>query len=163
MARALLGKPSILILDEPSGGLDPRGVVLIRNRIKEMRSKGSTIFISSHILSEIQAVCDRVGIIDRGVLVAKDTVSELRKKLNLKPKMTVELENMSDDIITAVEKIDGLDDVKVINKIINVVCAPKIRAKVILAIASAGGNIINLHTTEPSLEEVFMKFTEGNQ
>jgi ABC-2 type transport system ATP-binding protein len=139
MARAVLGNPPILILDEPSGGLDPRGVILIRDKIREMKKKGSTIFVSSHILSEIQALCNRVGIINNGVLVAKDTVSHLRKK------------------------VKGVDDVQVINKIINIVCESKIRAKVIIAIAKADGNIINLHTTEPSLEEVFMKFTEAKQ
>ena len=160
MARAVLGSPPILILDEPSGGLDPRGVVLIRDKIKEMREKGSAIFVSSHILSEIQAVCDRVGIINHGVIVAEDTVTELSNKLNLKPKMTVELENISDKIAKAVKDIEGIADVQVINKILNVICDSKLRAKVILAISSAGGNIINLHTSEPSLEEVFMKFTE---
>ena len=163
MARAVLGNPPILILDEPSGGLDPRGVILIRDKIREMKKKGSTIFVSSHILSEIQALCDRVGIINNGVLVAKDTVSHLRKRLNLKPKLTVELEDMTDKVVESVKKVEGVDDVQVINKIINIVCESKIRAKVIIAIAEADGNIINLHTTEPSLEEVFMKFTEAKQ
>jgi len=163
MARAVLGNPPILILDEPSGGLDPRGVILIRDKILEMKNKGSAVFVSSHILSEIQAVCDRVGIINHGVIVAKDTVSELRKKLNLKPKLTVELDKMSDAIVDAVKKVKGIDDAQIINKIINVICDSRLRAKVIIAIAKAGGNIINLHTTEPSLEEVFMKFTEENQ
>lgn len=161
MARAVIGNPPILILDEPSGGLDPRGVVLVRDKIREMKNKGTTVFVSSHILSEIQALCDRVGIIDKGVLVAEDTVSKLSKRLNLKPKISVELEKMSDGIVEAVKKIDGIEDVQIINKIINVICDPKKKAKVIVAIEKAGGNIINLHTIEPSLEEVFMRYTEG--
>ena len=161
MARAVIGNPPILILDEPSGGLDPRGVVLVRDKIREMKNKGTTVFVSSHILSEIQALCDRVGIIDKGVLVAEDTVSKLSKRLNLKPKISVELEKMSDGIVEAVKKVDGIGDVQIINKIINVICDPKKKAKVIVAIEKAGGNIINLHTIEPSLEEVFMKYTEG--
>jgi len=128
-----------------------------------MRKKGSTIFISSHILSEIQALCDRVAIINNGILVAKDTVSQLRKRLNLKPKLTIELEEMTDKIVESVKKVEGIGDIQVINKIINVICESKIRGKVIIAIAEAGGNITNLHTSEPSLEEVFMKFTEGKQ
>jgi len=160
MARAILGTSPILILDEPSGGLDPRGVVLIRNKIREMKNKGTTIFISSHILSEIQEICDRVGIINKGVLVAQDTVSGLSKKLNLKPKITVELEKMSNDVVESVKKVQGVDKVERIGKSIDVICDPKTKAKVILAIESAGGNIINLYTREPSLEEVFMRFTE---
>ena len=161
MARAVLGNPPILILDEPSGGLDPRGVVLIRDKIKEMRKKGSTIFISSHILSEVQETCDRVGIINKGVLVAKDTVSELSKKMNLKPKITVELENVSNKIAESVKKVKGVDSVKIIGRSLDVICDPKTKAKVIIAIETVGGKIVNLYTREPSLEEVFMRFTES--
>jgi ABC-type multidrug transport system ATPase subunit len=160
MARALLGHPPILILDEPSGGLDPRGVILIRDKIRKARKQGATIFVSSHILSEIQEICDRVGIINRGVLVAKDTVSELSKKLQLKPRLTVELETMTPKVVEAVNKIKGVENIKVINKIININCDSKAKAKVILAIATAGGNIVNLYISEPSLEEVFMRYTE---
>jgi ABC-2 type transport system ATP-binding protein len=161
MARAVLGNPSILILDEPSGGLDPRGVVLIRDKIREMKRKGATVFVSSHILSEVQAVCDRVGIIDKGVLVAEDTVSKLSKKLNLKPRISVELEEISDRVVGAIKKVEGVDEIIVEGKRIDVICDSKTKAKVILAIATAGGNIMNLHTKEPSLEEVFMRYTEG--
>jgi ABC-2 type transport system ATP-binding protein len=161
MARAMLGNPPLLILDEPSGGLDPRGVILIRNKILEMKKKGTTIFISSHILSEIQSLCDRVGIIHKGILVAKDSVSVLRNKLQLKPKLTLELETISQDVINVVKSMQGVESIEIVNKIINVICSPSLRAKIIVSIESAGGNIINVHTTEPSLEEIFMRFTEA--
>jgi ABC-2 type transport system ATP-binding protein len=161
MARAMLGNPPLLILDEPSGGLDPRGVILIRNKILEMKKKGTTIFISSHILSEIQSLCDRVGIIHKGILVAKDSVSVLRNKLQLKPKLTLELETISQDVINVVKSMQGVESIEIVNKIINVICSPPLRAKIIVSIESAGGNIINVHTTEPSLEEIFMRFTEA--
>jgi len=80
--------------------------------------------------------------------------------LNLKPKITVELEKMSDDVVASVKKVKGVDKVERIGKSIDVICDPKTKAKVILAIETAGGNIINLYTREPSLEEVFMRFTE---
>lgn len=161
MARAILGNPSVLILDEPSGGLDPRGVVLIREKIREMRDKGSTIFVSSHILSEIQELCDRVGIINKGVLVAQDRVSELSKRLDLKPKISVELEKIVDDVIESIKKVKGVEKVEIKDKNIDVICEPTTKSKVIIAIEKAGGNIVNLKTKEPSLEEVFMRYTEG--
>lgn len=161
MAQALLGNPPILILDEPSGGLDPRGVALIRNKIREMKNKGSTVFVSSHILSEVQEVCDRVGIISKGILVAKDTVGNLRDRLNLKPKLVMELEKVTDDIINSVKKLDGVEKVDVLGVMIHVTCNPRAKSKIILAVEEAGGNILNIQTMEPSLEEVFMKFTEG--
>jgi ABC-type multidrug transport system ATPase subunit len=160
MARAILGSPPILILDEPSGGLDPRGVVLIRDKILEMKKKGTTIFVSSHILSEIQEICDRVGIINKGVLVAQDTVGELSNKLHLKPKITITLDHFSSTIEDGIRKLPGVDIIKIQGNTLEILCDGAMKAKVIVAISSAGGNILNLQTKEPSLEEVFMRFTE---
>ena len=161
MARTVLGNPPILILDEPAEGLDARGVVLVREKIKELKKKGATIFISSHILSEIQAVCDRVGIIHKGVLVAQDTVATLSKKLNLKPMITVEVEHLNHEITDAVKQISGVDKVTVTGNTLQVICDAKTKANVIRTIATAGGNILNLQTQEPSLEEVFLRYTAG--
>jgi ABC-type multidrug transport system ATPase subunit len=161
MARAILGNPPILILDEPSGGLDPRGVVLIRDKILEMKKKGTTIFVSSHILSEIQEICDRVGIINKGVLVAQDTVDGLSKKLNLKPQITVTVDSMSAKIENTIKKLPGVESVQIKGNTLEIVCDGAMKAKVILAISTAGGNIQNLQTKEPSLEEVFMRYTEA--
>jgi ABC-type multidrug transport system ATPase subunit len=160
MARAILGNPPILILDEPSGGLDPRGVVLIRDKILEMKNKGTTIFVSSHILSEIQEICDRVGIINKGVLVAQDTVDGLSKKLNLKPQITISVDSMSPKIENTVKVLPGVDSVKTQGNTLEIICDGAMKAKVILAISTAGGNIQNIQTKEPSLEEVFMRYTE---
>ncbi|MFE3846043.1 ABC transporter ATP-binding protein [Thermoplasmatota archaeon] len=113
MARALIGNPPILILDEPSGGLDPRGVVLIRSKIREMKKMGSTILVSSHILSEVQEICDRVCIINKGEIVAQDTVDGLRKTLNIKPKITIELEKISENIIKSVKEVKGIEKIDI--------------------------------------------------
>ena len=161
MARALLGNPPILILDEPSGGLDPRGVALVRNKIREMRGKGTTVFVSSHILSEMQEVCDRVGIIDKGTFVAEDAVDKLRSKLNLKPKLVLELEKVSEEIIKSIKEVDGVDNVEIIGVMVHITCDQKAKSKIILAVEKAGGSIVNIQTMEPSLEDVFMKYTEG--
>ncbi|DAC71888.1 MAG TPA: ABC transporter ATP-binding protein [Thermoplasmata archaeon] len=161
MARAILGSPPILILDEPSGGLDPRGVVLIRDKILEMKKKGTTIFVSSHILSEIQEICDRVGIINKGVLVAQDTVEGLSKKLNLKPQITVTIDAMSTKVENAVKTLPGVDSVKTHGNTLEIICDGAMKAKVILAISTAGGNIQNIQSKEPSLEDVFMRYTEA--
>jgi len=161
MARAILGNPPILILDEPSGGLDPRGVVLIRDKIIEMKKKGTTIFVSSHILSEIQEICDRVGIINKGVLVAQDSVEGLSKKLNLKPQITVTVDKMSPSIENSVKMLPGVESLQIKGNTLEIVCDGAMKAKVILAITNAGGNIQNLQTKEPSLEEVFMRYTEA--
>ncbi|RLF57475.1 MAG: ABC transporter ATP-binding protein [Thermoplasmata archaeon] len=161
MAQALLGNPAILILDEPSGGLDPRGVALIRNKIREMKEKGSSVFVSSHILAEVQAVCDRVGIISKGTLVAEDTVEKLRGKLNLKPKLVIELEKITDDVVNLIKSIEGVEKIEVVGVMMHIVCSSTSKSKVIVEIEKSGINILNIQTMEPTLEEVFMKFTEG--
>ena len=84
----------------------------------------------------------------------------MRKKLNLKPKLTLELDNITDKIKKAVHDVHGIENIEIINKIINIMCDPKAKSKVIVAIEKAGGNIINLHTSDPSLEQVFMRYTE---
>jgi ABC-type multidrug transport system ATPase subunit len=160
MARALLGNPPILILDEPSGGLDPRGVALIRNKIKEIKKKESSVFVSSHILAEVQEVCNRVGIINKGIIVAEDSVEGLRTRLKLKPKLVLELEKPSKKIVKAVENLEGVEHVEVIGVMLHIVCKPKAKSKIIIAVEKAGGTIINIQTMDPSLEEVFMRFTE---
>jgi ABC-2 type transport system ATP-binding protein len=127
-----------------------------------MKSKGTTIFISSHILAEVQEVCDRVGIINKGVIVAEDTVAKLRNKLNLKPKLIIELEKITKKIIDSVNKINGVQLVENIGNIIHITCDSKTKSKIILSIEKSGGNILNIHTKDPSLEDIFMKYTEEN-
>ncbi|HVQ00387.1 MAG TPA: ATP-binding cassette domain-containing protein [Candidatus Thermoplasmatota archaeon] len=161
MARAMLSNPPIMILDEPSGGLDPRGVVLVRDIILDLKKKGVSIFISSHILSEIQEICDRVGIINKGKLVAQDTVDNLGRKLNLKPQIIVTLDKVTTAIEKAVQAIPNVDQVHTAGNTLEIVCDAKTKAAVILAISNAGGNIVNLQMKEPSLEAVFMRFTEA--
>lgn len=161
MARALIGRPPILILDEPTGGLDPRGVVLIRSKIKDMKNKGHTIFVSSHILSEVQEICDRVCIINKGKIVAQDTVDGLRKILKIKPKITIELEKINDKIIKSIHENKGIEKIDIRKNNIDVICNSELRARIIISIERSGGKILNIHTKDPSLEEVFMKFTGG--
>jgi len=161
MARAILGNPEILILDEPSSGLDPRGIALFRDIILDMKKKGAAIFLSSHILSEIQSVCDRVGIINKGVLVAQDEVSALSKKLQLMPQIIIDLETITDTIDDILKKIPGVTNVEIHGKQIIITCDSKTKTQVILAIEGAGCSIINIQTREPSLEEVFMRYTGG--
>lgn len=78
IASALLGEPEVLILDEPTNGLDPRGVAEMRGLIRELGGRGSTIVLSSHMLGEVEQVCDRVGMMSRGRMVSEGSVGELR-------------------------------------------------------------------------------------
>ncbi len=160
LARALLGEPEILFLDEPTSGLDPKAVKQFRDKIKNLNKKGITIFISSHILSEIQAVSTQVGIINKGLLVAKDSVEKLSEKLDIKPKLILKIPNVNEKLIKIAKDVNGVSNVeKFVGKIV-INCNLETRSKVIYAIEKAGFNIKNVQTEESSLEDVFMKYTE---
>jgi len=160
LARAVLGHPSIIILDEPSGGLDPRGVKLVRDHILSLKEHGSTVLVSSHILSEIQEVSDRVGIINRGKIVAVDKIENLSHTLDLKPKLIIELDKLTPEIKEAVKTISAADRISARGNTLEIVCPANVKVTIINTIAEAGGNIVNIRTEEPDLEDVFMRYTE---
>jgi ABC-2 type transport system ATP-binding protein len=89
LARSLIHDPEVLILDEPASGLDPRARVEMREILKELKNMGKTILISSHILPELAEMCDVIGIIDQGKLVAEGSVSEIQAKLQGEKMITV--------------------------------------------------------------------------
>ncbi len=161
IARAMLGNPSILFLDEPTSGLDPRAVKWVRNKIKDLNKNGVTIFISSHILSEIQETCTQVGIINRGNLVAQDSVEKLSLKLQIKPKIIVTIDNITDKVQKIVKNIKGVEKIQISGNNLTVYCDLLNRSKVIYELEKNNVKIKNFETEKSSLEDVFMKYTEG--
>jgi ABC-2 type transport system ATP-binding protein len=89
LARVLIHDPKVLILDEPASGLDPRARIEMRELLRELKRMGKTIMISSHILSELEEICDRIGIIEHGKLVFSGTLEEIRPRLGLQSKIRV--------------------------------------------------------------------------
>jgi len=160
LAQAMIGNPSLLILDEPTGGLDPRGAWQIRQKIKELNENGTTIFLSSHILGEVQEVSSNVAILNHGKLIAKDTLGNLGKKLNIQPTLVIELQRPSPSILGRVKQVKGVDDAKLSGNVVEVICNPRAKTNIISAIEEAGGKITDFRTVEPSLEQVFLRFTE---
>lgn len=109
IAQALIGNPEILILDEPTSGLDPKQILEIRNLIKNI-GKNHTVFLSSHILSEIDAVCNRILIINKGKIVASGTPEELSKTLQGSNRILLEIKGDT-SIIDSILKIPGVQNV----------------------------------------------------
>ena len=109
MGIALLGEPELLILDEPSTGLDPNGAKEMRDIIKAENERGTTVFFSSHVMEQVEAVCDRVAIINRGRLVAVDSVQGLRATTGAGETLYVEVETRSEDILEAIAGVDGVE------------------------------------------------------
>ena len=162
-AQCLLGEPKLLILDEPTSGLDALGAYEIRKKIKELNEKGVTIFLSSHILSEVQELSDRVAIINRGKIVAVDSVEELSKKLDIQPKLRIELQRPSSRILSLVKEIKSVKDAKLDGNVLEVTCPPSAKLAIINAVEQAGGKIIDFKTVEPTLEEIFVKVVKEDE
>jgi ABC-2 type transport system ATP-binding protein len=90
LAMSLVGTPDLLVLDEPFTGFDPHGVRTVREIVHEENERGAAVFFSSHVLGQVELVCDRLGIIHRGSLIASGTLEELRSRSNVGPDASVE-------------------------------------------------------------------------
>jgi ABC-2 type transport system ATP-binding protein len=161
LGMALVGEPDVLILDEPTTGLDPTGARQVRQIVREENERGATIFFSSHILGQVEAVCDRVGIIRDGTLVADDTVEGLRASIDTGAKLTVTVDPLTDDVRDAVAGIDGVDSVSADGSDLRVTLDGGDKAAVISTIEDAGSEVVDFRTEEASLEDLFMAYAEG--
>ncbi|AGB14845.1 ABC-type multidrug transport system, ATPase component [Halovivax ruber XH-70] len=113
LAMALVGEPDLLILDEPTTGLDPNGAREMREIIREENARGATVFFSSHILEQVEAVCDRVAILDRGEIVTVDSIENLRERAGGTATVTLALANHDEAAIERVRAVDGVVSVRV--------------------------------------------------
>lgn len=163
VAQAMIGKPSIYILDEPMIGLDARWVKVIRDKIKRLNEQGATILFSSHILTEVQNLCNKVAIINKGKLVAEDTISNLNKYLNIKPRLEVSIPGLDGKVPEAILNLEGVESVDAKNDKLFVTCEAPVRIQVITALKEEGMNVQDIRTIEPTLEEAFVKLISKDE
>jgi len=163
-ARALLHDPQLLLLDEPVSGLDPTGIKQIRDLIEQQNKKGRTIFISSHLLSEVERLCGKVGIINKGRLLAEDTMDNLRKRLTDLVELEIELTEGKKEIVDTLAAFDFIKGLKREENLLTIkVKADKdYRAQISEAISQQGGVVLGIKKKEMSLEEAFITITEKN-
>lgn len=168
LAQALVGDPPILILDEPTVGLDPNQIIGIRKLIKQL-SKNHSIIVSSHILSEIQEIADRVVIINHGKVAAVDTILDLSQRLSGTSKILMSFNGPAKDVSARLKMIPGIADVSIRNAgvpgEVEITLAPKagndVRANAFFMMAKSGWPILEFRSLNPSLEEVFLSITAG--
>ena len=158
LAIALVGDPDLLILDEPSSGLDPNGVRLVREIAREHADRGKTVFFSSHILSQVEAVCDRVAILNRGRLVAIDSIAGLRDALGTGSLVTLTVDAVPETL--TIDELPGIAEVTVEGRTIrvNVDDAPA-KVDVIDRVRDDGASILDVSIDESSLEDLFSAYT----
>ncbi|TMG19860.1 MAG: ATP-binding cassette domain-containing protein, partial [Chloroflexi bacterium] len=148
---AFMHRPSLLILDEPTASLDPLNQQTFYDLLSESRQDGATIFLSSHVLSEVEHVCDHVGIIRRGRLVSIAGLDELHH-LRIHH---VEIEFAGIPPVEAIKEAEGVSDVRVDGS--RVRCNVRGGFEPLLT-AIAGRGVLNLVSEEPSLEELFLSY-----
>jgi ABC-type multidrug transport system ATPase subunit len=162
--RALVHEPKLLILDEPVSGLDPHGIRQVRELINDYHQHGGTVFISSHILSEIERSADRIGILHQGRLLVEDTLVGLRGRLTQNQKCIVELESVPDGLLARLKSASYVLDLSREGRQINATLRDQADARSRLSrlIAEAGGVILKMQSEEMSLEEAFVTITSQN-
>ena len=167
-AQALLGNPPVLILDEPTVGLDPKQIIEIRKLIRGLGKKHTVIF-SSHVLSEVSATCDRVIVISEGRIVADAKTEELSKSFADVQKLSLTVEGGSSDVLGEIKKIPGvkkyvkLRDVsdKIAEYSIEYSNDADIRRDVFSAMVRIGCPILEMKSGNESLEDMFLKLTQN--
>ncbi|MEK4660251.1 ABC transporter ATP-binding protein [Priestia sp. FSL H7-0729] len=170
IAQALLGRPRLLILDEPTNGLDPKGIKELRVFIKQLASEGMAVFVSSHLLSEIQLLCDRVAIISAGRVLAVGGVSELiedHSKLaiwHVSPLEQGKKMLLDAGIALVSRPADVMDDTIVAGLGPNAVVAEMHEDRIpdmVQQMVQAGIQVEGVQRIQPTLEQLFLKMTEG--
>lgn len=167
LAQAVLGFPEIIILDEPSVGLDPKQIIEIRDLIKEL-GKNHTVILSSHILSEISAVCDHIFIISKGKLVAGDSTENLMKQMSGAQEIELLIKGDNAAVqetftgIAEVEKCIPLEQKDEACVHLNLIAKPgmDIREQVFASCVNHGFVILQMNPVSKSLEDVFLELTE---
>jgi ABC-2 type transport system ATP-binding protein len=160
VAAALLKDPELLILDEPTNGLDPAGMRDMRALIRDLGDRGHTVLLSSHLLGEVQQLCDRVGVISNGTLLAESTVLELRGRAGL----LVAAEPL-EQARRCLEQLVGADNVELVDGTFRLRTEPEQAGRVSRALADADVVLTELRPLERTLEEVFLEMTgtEGTE
>ena len=166
LAQALIGNPEVLILDEPTVGLDPKQIIEIRNLIKTL-GKRHTVILSSHILPEVQAVCDRVIVINKGKIVADDTEENLSHNLSNDFRYIARIEGPEDEVTKILTSISGMKEVDSYGQKENGVFeysleaepGTDIRRELFNRLADRNYPLLGLKTTELTLEDIFLRLT----
>jgi len=166
IAQAIMGYPEVIILDEPTVGLDPKQIIEIRDLIREL-SKNHTVILSSHIMQEVSAVCDIIMIIDKGKLILSDKPENLSERIGATGAMRLSVKGSNDDVIAVVNKIERITKVEertqseegVVDLTLYFGEKDDIREEVFFAMSESKTPILEMQTIRMSLEDIFLKVT----
>lgn len=163
LARALVHDPKVLILDEPASGLDPRARIEIRELLKELKNMGKTILISSHILSELDELCNKIGIIEKGVLLFSGSIDEVRRTIRRATAVDVSVLGDNQQALASLQTHPLIESAVLDNRhiSINLTAAAEDHTFIGPYLIDKGFKLTLLRQEEPDLEDVFLRVTKG--
>jgi len=163
LAHALVHDPAVLLLDEPASGLDPRARVEMRELLRELGAMGKTIVVSSHILAELAEMCDSVGIIERGRLVASGPLDEISRHVRQGRTLRLKVLSDLDEAEAVLRDQPGVGEVYEVNGFLGVefLGDEEATAGLLVALVGCGVRLASFGEVTDDLEEVFLRLTQG--
>lgn len=163
LGRSMIHSPAVLILDEPANGLDPRARIELRQMIQQLAVEGTTILVSSHILTELAEMCDQVGIIERGRLLAVGSVAEIRRKLQGALRVEVTATENGEQLHRWLNEQTGVSNIQRNENALSLELSGGAaeQAALLTAMVNANFSILEFAAHRETLEDVFMKVTTG--
>ncbi len=157
IAQALLNEPELVILDEPSIGLDPVGMVEVRDMVREIVKSGKTVFFSSHLLAEVQQICDHVTLVNKGKALYSGTLDGISAKASLSRRLVVEVEKSSDTILGSLRALP-FANVEANGNVytLHLKTTDDVRSEVSRAVTEGGGVILAMREEGGGLEDAFL-------
>lgn len=164
LAQSIIHEPEVLILDEPTVGIDPLQVSQTRNLIKEL-GKDHTILISTHILPEVSVTCNRVIIINRGKIIAEDSIENLSAIVKGARRLRLEIKGPQDQIIKRLQRIDGVRRISRDGNCLIIESPIQVdpRAQITETVVKSGWTLLSIETVEMSLEDIFLQLTSKEE
>jgi ABC-2 type transport system ATP-binding protein len=167
IAKALLARPPILLLDEPTLGLDPQAARRVRELIAELKQEGHTVLLTTHYMEEADLLSDRIGIIDTGKVIALDTPEGLKRRIDQKEVIRLEISGWHDEIAGKLKSISGVENITTHQQgeadlwEVNLHAQNSRTAlpRIVEHISGNGTRLVNMNIVKPSLEDVFIHLT----
>jgi ABC-2 type transport system ATP-binding protein len=165
VALALINDPLVLIMDEPTIGMDPEATAQFRNLFTSLSKEGKTIFISSHLLDEVQRICTHVGMINKGKIVFSGPIEQVLDTFTQQWVIEAELQNVTEDIVSSLKKLDFVEDVKVDGNKLMIQLKEKkdLRGEVSSEIFKQKGVLLSLNLQKITLEDAYLRALRGGQ
>lgn len=159
IACAIAHKPKLIIMDEPTVGIDPQSRNHILESVKTLNERGATIIYTSHYMEEVESICSRIEIIDKGKVIASGTKEELKEMISNEKHITIDLSTSNYNIVELVNNLKDVKEVYLENNQLIVITTGKNVDKIIDTVSDNGGTIEAINMKQLSLEDVFLTLT----